>query len=84
MELTREIKNKLGIVAEYDKESQWVWLKKKNGDLYHLLEIRGWGTLQYLFKDKKGNIDLDKAAEFQDQIGKWVEEAINTKLNERK
>lgn len=41
----------------------------------HVLDIRGWGRIQYMFNDKRD------ALKFQDDIGKWVADAINQKLN---
>lgn len=38
------------------------------------LSIRGWGAIQHLFATAK------EAGEFQDDLGKWIAEAINEKL----
>ena len=40
--------------------------------------IRGWGEIQYLFEDQK---DAEK---FQDEIGYFIADAINEKLNKAK
>lgn len=39
-----------------------------------IASIRGWGAIQHLFKNGK------EAALFQDDLGKWIAEAINEKL----
>ncbi len=43
-------------------------------------QIRGWGAIQNLFKDSKGAIDMKAAADFQDEIGNFIADAINEKL----
>lgn len=39
-----------------------------------IVSIRGWGAIQHLFKTKKDQ------EEFQDELGKFIVEAINDKL----
>lgn len=39
-----------------------------------IVSIRGWGAIQHLFKTAK------EAAAFQDELGRWIAEAINEKL----
>lgn len=68
--------------ALYDKEGQIVWAVDKNGGYQRLLDIRGWGAIQHLFKTKDGLIDEQKAMEFQDKIGRFVAFAINEKIRE--
>ena len=42
-------------------------------DKNHMIaEIRGWGRIQ--------NLGLKNAEKFQDDVGKWIAEAINEKL----
>jgi hypothetical protein len=36
----------------------------------HILDIRGWGRIQY----------YENAEDVQDKLAKWVEDAINEKL----
>lgn len=44
-----------------------------------ILTVRGWGAIQNLFRHPR------EAKEFQDELGKWIAEAINEKLErERK
>lgn len=40
-----------------------------------IADIRGWGAIQQLFKKE------EDAARFQDELGKWIADAINQKLN---
>jgi len=73
MKITDYIKGKV----KYDAYGgQYFWDSKN----HMIAELRGWGRIQNLFKDKKGQIDADKAAAFQDKVGEWVAEAINEKL----
>lgn len=47
------------------------WVSDQNGN--HVLDIRGWGYLQYA--------DDDKGAELQDGIGEWVVETLNKEFS---
>ena len=49
-----------------------------NGDM--LLKVRGYGSIQNLFKSMSGQVDDAKAAAFQDRLGQWITDAINEKL----
>jgi hypothetical protein len=50
-----------------------------------LAEMRGWGKIQKMFFNSNSEVDLVKAAEYQDKIGKFIAEAINEKIkNESK
>jgi len=64
--------------VQYDNEDTQIWAvdKQKDADyLHHVADVRGWGEMQNLFK-----LDMNKAAEFQDSVGKFIAEAINEKL----
>lgn len=43
-------------------------------DGYMVAEVRGWGTLQYKFNT------ANEAANFQNEVGKFIAEAINEKI----
>ncbi len=47
------------------------WVSDQNSN--HVLDIRGWGYLQYA--------DDDKGAELQDGIGEWVVETLNKEFS---
>lgn len=84
----------IGEKVEYDKFGTYIWGVKgialemigevpdkrdieelsKDREDSPVLSVRGWGAIQHIFADK------DKAAEFQDAMGKWIAEAINEKL----
>ena len=58
---------------------QIIWGVNKEGDVQMLLDVRGWGAIQHLFKTEQ------EAANFQDELGAWFVEAINEKMKrERK
>jgi hypothetical protein len=69
--------------VQYHTSGTEIWAVEKTKDadyLHHVADVRGWGELQNLFK-----LDMDKASEFQDKVGKFIAEAINEKLQrERK
>jgi hypothetical protein len=77
MKITDFIKGKV----TYDKfGGQYLWIKNPNGGSQMLGEVRGWGAIQNLFRDKNGNIDEKEAGEFQDLIGDFIADAINEKI----
>ena len=69
----------------YDKfGGQYFWVNEPKGGSQMLAEMRGWGHIQNMFKNKKGDIDIDAAGKYQDQLGDWIAEAINEKLEREK
>jgi hypothetical protein len=58
----------------YDKYGQYLWSKDSEGDSQMIGKIRGWGTLQNEFSN------LDNASIFQDEVGKFIADAINEKV----
>ena len=76
-----QIKDLINGKVTYDKYSgQYFWINERQ----MLAEMRGWVHIQNMFKDKKGNIDMDAAAKYQDEVGNWIAEAINEKLEREK
>ncbi len=70
----------IGVKATYDDYGQYIWAVYKDGGQQKLADLRGWGAIQNLFKTKGGLIDEEKAASFQDELGRWLVDAINEKL----
>ena len=64
--------------VKYDDFGQILWNVDKNGEHQMVAEIRGWGSIQQLFKIKA------EATEFQDEVGKFIAEAINEKIQKLK
>jgi hypothetical protein len=59
----------------YDNWGQYLWSKQDaDGGSQMIGEIRGWGALQNEFKTEV------EAAVFQDEVGKFIAEAINEKI----
>ena len=74
------IEDFIGTKVEYDENGgQYLWGIGKDGSMQMIGQIRAWGAIQNLFKEN-GVPNLEKAAEFQDELGKWVADAINEKL----
>lgn len=80
MDTNKKLMDFLGKEVIYDDMSQKIWAKHVDGGLQMLADIRGWGAIQNLFKNKDGTIDEDSAYAFQDGIGRWITEAINEKM----
>jgi hypothetical protein len=66
----------IGEKVSYDQAGQMIF-GHKGDKLQLLLDVRGWGAIQHLFKTEK------EAADFQDAVGEWYAEAINEKLQNR-
>lgn len=63
---------------------QQIWIKDPKGGSQLLAQLRGWGHIQNMFKKKDGSWDLDAAGQYQDEIGRFVAEAINEKIERDK
>lgn len=67
------------------KEVQYLggyfWGIKKKGELQMIAEVRGYGAIQNLFMNNKTGLDVQSANDFQDELGKFIAEAITEKLN---
>jgi hypothetical protein len=57
----------------YDQWGQYLWAKHDDGNQL-IGEVRGWGALQNEFKTEI------ETAVFQDEVGKFIAEAINEKV----
>jgi hypothetical protein len=76
-----KIKDLINGKVTYDKfGGQYFWINDTKGGSQMLAKMRGWGHIQNMFKDKKGDIDMDAAGKYQDEVGDWIAEAINEKL----
>lgn len=64
----------------------YLWGEQPNGGSQMLadFEIRGWGAIQNLFLNKKGQFvegGEKKAEEFQDSMQQFIVDAINEKMD---
>lgn len=80
-EITREITviDFIGDSVWYDEGGTYFW-GQKGENLQMIGEVRGWGAIQNLFKKKDGSIDMETAAAFQDELGKWMADAMTYKI----
>ena len=60
--------------AIYDDNGQMIFRSPDNSK-HQLLDVRGWGTIQYMFET------LKEAEEFQDKVGQWIADVINKELS---
>ena len=58
----------------YDEYGTHIWNKDEKGNIQKVADVRGWGAIQNLFKTHK------EAEIFQDEVGKFIVEAINEKI----
>ena len=68
----------IGEKVTYDQDGQIIWGENRKEELQWLLDVRGWGAIQNLFKTQK------EAMEFQDELGAWFVDAINEKLKKER
>lgn len=66
--------------AYYDSQDQEIYIYGHDNSIQKFLQLRGWGKIQNMFMNNKGEVDFKSASKFQDEIGKFVEDAINEKL----
>lgn len=58
----------------------YIWGESDKNGSQMIGEVRGWGAIQHLFKHKDGSIDEASAEAFQDELGAWIADAVDTKL----
>jgi hypothetical protein len=57
----------------------YFWGEQPNGGEQMIAEIRGYGAIQNLFLNESG-CDINKANQFQDDLGRFIADAINEKI----
>jgi hypothetical protein len=67
-----------------DAGAGYIWGKEKNDGCQMIGQVRGWGAIQNLFKNKDGSVDFKKAKDFQDGLGAWIADAIQQKLEKER
>ena len=70
----------IGVKATYHEDGQTIWGVSKDGTYQKIGDVRGWGAIRKIFLTPDGSIDEEKAMNFQDELGKWIVDAINEKL----
>ena len=80
-----KVKDFINGKVTYDKfGGQYFWINLPNGGTQVLAEMRGWGHIQNMFRKKGKNsgqyIDDEATGKFQDEIGDWIADAINEKM----
>jgi len=65
----------------YEKLGFSFWINDPKGGLQMLALMRGRGVLIDMFKDRKGNVDMDAYRKFKDEVGDFIADAINEKLD---
>ena len=59
----------------YDEFGHYLWSKQSSdGGSQMIGEVRGWGALQNEFNT------MEEASKFQDEVGKFIADAINEKV----
>jgi hypothetical protein len=74
----------IGEKVIYDQMGQMIFGVNKHGSHQLIADLRGWGAIQNLFMLNGGRIDMEKAEAFQDNLGQWIIDAINEKLEKEK
>lgn len=80
--MDKEINKFIGEKAIYDQMGQFIWGVDKQGNHQKIADLRGWGAIQNLFKNKDGTINFADAEKFQDALGEWIADALNNKLKQ--
>lgn len=64
-------------------EAGYIWGTSTAGGQM-IAEVRGWGAIQNLFKNKDGSVDFDKAEAFQDKLSQFIADAVTEKIQREK
>jgi hypothetical protein len=71
----------IGESVKYDDYGGgYFWGQQKDGGQQMIAEIRGYGAIQNLFIQPDKSCDFKSADKFQDDLGRWIADAINEKL----
>lgn len=63
--------------VQYDENGAMIWAKNNTTDeIRHVIDIRGFGSMLKTFK-----LDEAEAMRFQDDLGRFLADAINEKLS---
>ena len=82
--MKQEIKNFIGVAKHDEFKGTYIWGVDKEGGNQMIAELRGWGAIQNMFKNEDGSINFEDAEQFQDEMGKFIVDAINEKINKQK
>lgn len=75
------IKDFLNGKVKFDEhQAGYFWVEYENKELQMIAEIRGYGAIQNLFIQPDKTVDFKKADAFQDELGKFIADAINEKI----
>lgn len=78
--MSEELKKFLGSNVRYDETGQMIFSNsEENGDQL-ILNVRGWGAIQNLFKDKDGKVNIEPSVKLQDELGEFIAKAIQEKI----
>lgn len=59
-------------------ENATIFSIRENGHCQPIVDLRGFGAIQNLFKDNSGKVNYDAACEFQDSVGEHIKAAIES------
>jgi polyhydroxyalkanoate synthesis regulator phasin len=82
--MKQEIENFIGVAKHDEFKGTYIWGVDKEGGNQMIAELRGWGAIQNMFKNEDGSINFEDAEQFQDEMGKFIVDAINEKINKQK
>jgi hypothetical protein len=75
------IKDFIGTHVIYDTESCTIFGVNGEEEWQPIVDLRGFGAIQNMLKNKDGSVALEKAYAFHNELGEWIADAINQKLN---
>lgn len=74
----------IGEKVVYDEHGQHIFGINKENKAQLLLDVRAYGAISNLFINKDKTVDLIATNNFHDELGKWIVNAINEKLEREK
>ena len=81
MSKTPTLKDFLNGKVKFDEhKAGYFWVQYEDDTLQMIGEVRGYGAIQNLFIQPNGSVDFNKVDAFQDELGKFIADAINEKI----
>lgn len=74
-----DIRNFIKDGVIYNNSGEFIWI---NNSFVKVMDLRGWGYIKNMFKLPNGEDDIKKAQEFTNELGHWIADAINKKIEQ--
>lgn len=74
----------IGPKVKFDATTDTLWSKREDGKFQLLAHLSGKGGIDEIFRDEAGKVDVSSAVSLFTDMGHWITDAINEKLEREK